>query len=531
MQSFAAHELVYNLILLPRSPLKLLLGTMPTNETLVQHPSVPRKLQRRLGLFDSSMIVAGVMIGSGIFIVPAEMARTIQSPGWLLVAWVLTGVLTINAAISFGELSSMMSSAGGMYLYLSKAYSPLWGFLYGWTFFTVIQTGSIAAVAVAFSRFSGVLFPWISESHYLVMPVHISTHYAISLSTTQLVALIVILILTGCNALGVEYGKQIQNLFTVTKIGALLGIIFLGLTLGINRAAIHANFSHMFQPHGNLIASQLPSITTGIGVLVAICVSQSGSLFAADSWHNITFASEEVRDPRRMVPRALAFGSVLVILLYLGANLAYLTTLDFSEIQTAPRDLVATAMLEKMWPSIGGRIMAILIMISTFGCINSLILSGARAYYAMARDGLFIPAAARLNRADVPGVSLGLQAVWAALLVLLTTYSPVMGYGNLYSDLLDYIISAALIFYALTIASVIVLRRKHPDAERPYRTLGYPVTPALYIAGAALIVLCLLIYRPATTWPGFLIVILGIPVYLLFRSRNRAHMPATIPVK
>jgi APA family basic amino acid/polyamine antiporter len=493
---------------------------MPAKSASSQPHSAQRKLKRRLGFFDSSMIVTGVMIGSGIFIVPADMARTIQSPGWLLVAWVFTGVLTISAALSFGELSSMMPGAGGMYLYLSEAYSPLWGFLYGWTFFTVIQTGSIAAVAVAFSRFSGVLIPWISESQYLVHPIRLFTYYAISLSTSQLVSLVVIVLLTACNTFGIEYGKWIQNLFTVTKIAALLGIIFCGLTVGCNRSVVRANFSHMFLPHGNPVSTQLPSVLSGVGILVAVCVAQSGSLFSADSWHNITFAAEEVRDPRRVLPRALAFGSVLVILLYMGTNIAYLTTLRFSEIQTTPRDLVAAAMLEKILPSIGGRIMAIAIMISTFGCINSLILSGARAYFAMARDGLFLSAAAKLNRADVPGVSLALQAVWAVLLVLLTTYSPLTGYGNLYSNLLDYIISAALVFYILTIAAVIVLRRKRPDAERPYRTIGYPITPVLYIVGAAAIILCLLIFRPATTWPGFAIVILGVPVYLMFRRRN-----------
>ena len=501
---------------------------MPTPTASALSIAAPRAFKRRLGFFDSAMIVAGVMIGSGIFIVPAAMARTIQSPGWLLVAWIFAGVLTVNAAISFGELSSMMPGAGGMYLYLSEAYSPLWGFLYGWSFFTVIQTGSIAAVAVAFARFSGVLLPWISEAHYLVDPIHFGAHYAMSLSTTQLVALVVILVLTTCNTFGIEYGKWIQNLFTVTKIAALLGIILLGLTLGGNLAAMHANFSQMFQLRLSAPESGLPSLFSGIGVLVAICVAQSGSLFAADSWHNITFAAEEVRDPRRVLPRALAFGSVLVIVLYIGANLAYLTTLNFSEIANAPHDLVATAMLEKILPAIGGRIMAILIMISTFGCINSLILAGARAYFAMARDGLFVPAAAKLNRASVPGFSLALQAVWSALLVLLTTYSPSTGYGNLYSDLLDYIISAALIFYALTIAAVIVLRRKRPDAERPYRTIGYPVTPILYIVGAAAIVLCLLVYRPATTWPGFIIVVLGVPVYLLLRRRTLARVQASL---
>lgn len=481
-------------------------------------PSAARALKRQLGFFDSSMIVAGVMIGSGIFIVPANMARTIQSPGWLVVAWMVTGVLTVSAAIAFGELSSMMPGAGGMYLYLSEAYTPFWGFLYGWTFFTVIQTGSIAAVAVAFSRFAGIVFRSISESHYLIHPVRFWSHYAISLSTAQLLALFVILLLTASNALGVVYGKWIQNLFTVTKIAALLGLILVGLVLASDASVLRANFSQALALHGHSFRTQLPSLRTPIGILVAICVAQSGSLFAADSWHNITFAAEEVKDPRRVLPRALFLGSLLVILLYLAANLAYLSTLSFSEIQSAPGDLVGAAMLEKVLPSIGGRVMAVAIMVSTFGCLNSLILSGARAYFAMARDGLFIPAVEKLNRNDVPGVSLALQAVWAGMLVLLTTYSPVTGFGNLYSDLLEYIISAALMFYTLTIAAVPILRWKRPNAERPYRTLGYPLTPILYVVGAVAIVLSLFVFRPATTWPGLVIVVIGAPVYFLFRS-------------
>jgi APA family basic amino acid/polyamine antiporter len=461
------------------------------------------------------------MIGSGIFLVPAGMARTIESPGWMLLAWAFAGLLTVSAAISFGELSSMMPGAGGMYLYLSEAYSPLWGFLYGWTFFTVIQTGSIAAVAVAFARFSGVLIPWISESHYLIHPFLFSPHYAVSLSTAQLVALLVILVLTGTNSLGVQYGKWVQNLFTVTKIASLLGLIAAGLTLGGSKLAIHANFSQMFVARSSHGAAGLPSILSSFGIFVAVCVAQSGSLFSADSWHNVTFAAEEVRDPRRVLPRALIFGSALVILLYLAANVSYLTTLTFAEIKTAPSDRVGTAMLQKIAPSFGAPLMAVAIMISTFGCINSLILAGARAYFAMARDRLFLPAAARLNRADVPGNSLAMQAVWAGALVLLTTYSPATGYGNLYSDLLDYIISAAVMFYVLTIAAVIVLRWKRPDAERPYRTFGYPVTPILYIVGGTAIVLCLFAFRPATTWPGLVIVVLGAPVYIAIRRQAR----------
>ncbi|WP_128915258.1 APC family permease [Granulicella sibirica] len=477
-----------------------------------------RTLKRQLGFFDSAMIVVGVMIGSGIFIVPANMARVLGSPGWLLLAWVFAGVLTVSAALSFGELSSMMPGAGGMYLYLSEAYSPLWGFLYGWTFFTVIQTGTIAAVGVAFARFSGVLFPWISERNYLLGPVKLSEHYAISLSSAQMVALVAILLLTGTNALGLKYGKWVQNLFTVTKIAALGALIVAGFTIGRSSAAVHENFAQMFVTRSG---SAAPEMVGALGILVAVCVAQSGSLFSADSWHNVTFAAEEVRDPRRVLPRALILGSVLVIVLYLAANVAYLSTLSFGEIQGAAHDRVATAMLEKIFPSVGGRLMALAIMISTFGCINSLILAGARAYYAMARDGLFVPAAAKLNKANVPGASLAMQAVWAGMLVLLTTYSATAGYGNLYSDLLDYVISAALIFYVLTIAAVVVLRWKRPLAERPYRTFGYPVTPGFYVLGASAIVVCLFVFRPATTWPGLGIVACGAPVYFLIRRRKR----------
>lgn len=486
-----------------------------------QSPAKPstasRQFHRELGLFDSAMIVMGVMIGSGIFIVPASMARTIGSIGWLLVAWILAGVLTVAAAVSYGELSSMMPKSGGMYLYLREAYSPLWGFLYGWTFFTVIQTGTIAAVAVAFARFTGILFPSISESNYIIRPLHLSAHYAVSLSTTQLLALAVIVVLTATNMQGVKYGKWVQNLFTVTKIGALLALIVLGFTVGRNHAVISANLSHLWGTVPN--ASTPLAATSLLGIIVVVCVAQSGSLFAADSWHNVTFASEEVRAPRSTLPKALVLGSALVIGLYLLANLAYLSVLSFPEIQNASRDRVATAMLEKIFPGWGAGIMAVAIMISTFGCINSLVLSGARAYYAMARDKLFFPAASRLNRAGVPGASLVMQAVWASLLLMVNTYSPGLGYGNIYSDLLDYIISAALLFYILTIAGVMVLRRKRPDVERPYRTFGYPAVPILYIVGATAIVVCLFLYRPATTWPGLVIVLTGIPAYWLFNRK------------
>jgi basic amino acid/polyamine antiporter, APA family len=459
------------------------------------------------------MIVIGVMIGSGIFIVPANMARMLGGPGWFLAAWVFAAVLTIAAAFSFGELASMMPGGGGMYLYLREAYSPLWGFLYGWTLFTVIQTGTIAAVAVAFARFLGVWAPSVSESRYLFPPLHLSAHYALMLSSAQLVALLVIALLTATNTLGIEYGKIIQNSFTVAKLGALAALILLGLSVGWNGSSVHANLADFWQRPDTSYAGIL-------GLLMVFCVSQSGSLFAADAWHDITFAAEEVKDPRRTLPRSLAIGTVIVMLLYLVVNVAYLVVLKFPAIQHAANDRVATAMLQQIFPAWGGKALAALIMVSTFGCINSLVLAGPRAYYAMARDRLFFPAAGTLNAARVPGWSLLMQGVWAGVLVLLTTYSPDKGYGNLYSDLLDYIISAALLFYILTIAAVVVLRYKRPDAERLYRTPGYPVVPAIYVLGAGVVVVCLFIDRPATTWPGLVLVVAGLPVYWLIRRKS-----------
>ena len=372
----------------------------PTRETQ-EEIQAQRQPKRALGLFDSTMVVIGVMIGSGIFLVPADMARILGGPGWFLAAWVFAAVLTIAAAFSFGELASMMPGGGGMYLYLREAYSPLWGFLYGWTLFTVIQTGTIAAVAVAFARFLGVLAPSISESRYLITPIHLSAHYALTLSTAQLVAVLVIAVLTATNTLGVEYGKIVQNSFTVAKLGALGALIVLGLTVGWNASAVHANLAAFWQrPAIPYSASSMGAI---LGLVVVFCVSQSGSLFAADSWHDITFASEEVKEPRTTLPRALAIGVVIVMLVYLAAKVAYPAVPNFTAIQHADHDRVATAMLQQIFPAWGAKGLAVLIMISTFGCINSLVLSGPRAHYAMARDRLFIPAAGRLNSARVPG--------------------------------------------------------------------------------------------------------------------------------
>jgi APA family basic amino acid/polyamine antiporter len=474
---------------------------------------------RGLSRFDSTMIVIGSMIGSGVFIVSADMSRMINSPGWLLVAWAVTGLLTVAAALSYGELASMLPQAGGVYVFLRDAYSPLWGFLYGWTLFAVIQTGTIAAVAVAFARFLSVLVPPIAESRYLIPPVHLSTGYAVSLSTAQAVAVAVIALLTWTNTRGLEYGKTVQNIFTTAKVAALLGLILAGILIGHNAEAVQANFSNPWKL-GAFDSSLGVAAASAFGLLVAVSVSQSGSLFSADAWNNVTFVAAEVQQARRNVPIAMGIGCAVVVGLYFLANVAYLVVLPLEQIQHAPSDRVATAVLEHIVPGYGPALMAIAIMVSTFGCVNSLVLSGARAYYAMALDKLFVSPAGRLNRAHVPGWSLAVQGVWASALVLPRTFDPGTGqYGNLYSNLLDYVVSAALIFYILTIAAVFRLRVARPDAERPYRVPLYPVIPALYILGAALILIMLFAYRPATTWPGLAIVLAGAVLYAVLRRK------------
>ncbi len=490
----------------------------PAND---EPPESETGLRRGLGLFDATMIVAGSMIGSGIFIVSAEMSRLLGSAGWLLVAWVVTGMLTLTAALSYGELAAMMPRAGGQYVYLREAFSPLVGFLYGWTLFAVIQTGTIAAVAVGFARYLGVLWPSIAEDRYLVAPLHLTREYALSLSSTQLVAVALIALLTWTNTRGLAWGKLIQNVFSTVKIGSLLALIAIGLLWGTNAAAVHANFAHAWTR--DTAVPVAPGLTTAslLGLFVALCVAQTGSLFSADAWNNVTFTAAEVKSPRRNVPLALALGAGLVIALYLLTNLAYLLALPLSAVQNAPADRVATATLEAILPGLGAALMALAIMVSTFGCNNGLILSGARTYYAMARDGLFFAAAGRLNERRVPAWGLVIQGVWASFLVLARTRDPkTLAYGNLYSNLLDYVISAALLFYILTIAGLIRLRVTRPELPRPYRAVGYPVVPALYILGAGTLLAVLLAYRTATTWPGFVIVCLGAPVYLGWRRRS-----------
>jgi APA family basic amino acid/polyamine antiporter len=422
------------------------------------------------------------------------------------------------AALSYGELAAMMPKAGGQYVYLREAFSPLWGFLYGWTLLLVIQTGTIAAVAVGFARYTGVLIPWFSESNYLIPPIRIGG-YALSLSTAQLLGLAMIALLTYMNTRGLNLGKLVQNIFTTAKTGALIALIVLGLIVGLNSGAGAENFKDFWTLRGGLqdVGRGLTA-ATAFGLFVGICVAQTQSLFSADAWNNITFTAGEVVNPRRNVPLSLAFGTFLVIGLYLLANVAYLTTLPFTAIQNAPSDRVAVATANVIFPGAGATIMAVAIMISTFGCNNGLILAGARAYYAMAQDGLFFRRVRQLNKNHVPAWGLIIQGFWAGFLVLPRVVKADGTYGNLYGNLLDWVISAALIFYILTIAGVFLLRWKQPNVERPYKAWGYPLVPALYILGASVILIVLFIYQPATSWPGLIIVLTGVPIYFLWRK-------------
>jgi APA family basic amino acid/polyamine antiporter len=492
-------------------------------------PTTREGFVRGLGLIDSTMIVAGSMIGSGIFIVSADIARQVGSPGWLLVVWIVTGLLTVGAALSYGELAAMMPRAGGMYVYLKEAYSPLWGFLFGWTHFLVIGTATIAAVGVAFSRFTGIFIPQIAEDKYLIEPIRVGTSsYAFSLSSAQLLAIVMIVLLTWLNTRGLKFGKIVQNIFTTAKTGSLFVLIVLGIIVGAmwypNISS--ANFGDLWTVRGQLqdVGNGLTAATT-FGLFVGICVAQTNSLFSADAWHNVTFTAGEVKDPKRNLPLSLLLGTGGVITLYLLANVAYLMTLRFEELQKVAADRVGSASLDVVFPGIGAKLMAAAIIVSTFGCNNGLIFSQARAYYAMACDGLFFKKVGRLNKFHVPGWALWVQGIWASFYVLPRTVKagPTAGtlaYGNLYGDLLTYVISAALIFYILAIAAVFVLRVKRPDAERPYKAVGYPIVPALYIVGAAVILVVLFVYQTTATWPGLLIVLTGVPVYFLWRNTS-----------
>ena len=478
-----------------------------------------REFVKALTLTDATMLVAGSMIGSGIFIVAADIARTVNSPFWLLMAWIVSGVVTILGALAYGELAAMYPRAGGQYVFLRESMGHLMGFLYGWTLFVVIQTGTIAAVAVAFGRFLGVLWPAITPDRYSWFPqMDFTTAGApvqLGLSPQRLIALISIWILTWINLRGIKEGKWVQTTLTVVKTVALAGLILLGLTVGRHAEAITANFSS-----GNFN----PVNFTGAFVL-AFGAALVGSLFSSDAWNNVTFAAAEVHSPQRNLPRALIYGTGLVCLLYLLANIAYLNVLPMKGIengtsvmergiQYATQDRVASAMMETIFGAVGASIMAALILVSTFGCNNGLILSGARVYYAMARDRLFFRRTGNLNKHNVPAAALIAQSIWTSLLCLTGTYG----------QLLNYVIFAALIFYALTTVGLFMLRKQRPDAERPYRVVGYPVLPALYIILASAIAVILLIadQTRAQALSGLVIVLLGVPVYFIWRKVESA---------
>jgi basic amino acid/polyamine antiporter, APA family len=487
-----------------------------------------KKLVRGLTLVDATTIVVGSMIGSGIFIVSAESSRLVGSPGWLLVAWVLAGVMTLCGALCLGEVAAMMPRAGGPYVFLSEAYSPGVGFLFGWSQFLVVQTGTIAAVAVAFANFSGVLIPQISGNIYVIQPVIIGS-YALSLSIQQIVAISVIVILTLVNTRGLKLGKLIQNSFTFTKAAALFALVVLGLVVGWNAggAAFTADWWHPAANGWSLDAVQPAAAGAGaFAFWLVLGKAMTGPLFSQSAWNNVTFTAGEVENPQRNLPRALFIGCVITVALYILANLAYVVTLPLSGIQTAPQNRVGTALMEHIFGAPGAVAMAVAIMISTFGCNNGLILAGARVYYAMAKDRLFFKGLATTNRFQVPATALIAQGVWAALLVLPRTvtvddkHNTV--FGNVYTQLLEYIVSVELVFGALAVLAVVVLRYRKPDADRPYRAWGYPTVPVIFVLLSLLLVINLAILAGTTSGVGYLIALTGIPVYFIWRRRGTA---------
>jgi len=497
------------------------------------HSNQDQELVKGLGLTSATMLVMGSMIGSGIFIVSAEIAREVDSPALLIGAWVVTGFMTIVGALCYGELAAMMPRAGGQYVYLREALGPLWGFLYGWTLFMVIQTGTIAAVGVAFGKFLGVFFPAISSSNWIVHfwkvpPIHVGPmvlgNMDVGLNTQNLVAILVVVALSVINIFGIKTGAAIQNVFTTAKVSTLLGLVFLGLFLGRNARALAANFEGSFWRNASLWAPHDIGGGVLVSTLTALAVAQVGSLFSADAWNNVTFTAGEVKNPKRNLPLSLALGTGVVIALFISCNFIYLNTLPLDGVRNgatvlergikyATEDRVATAVLTQMFGSTGGFLMAAAIMLSAVGCDNGLILAGARVYYAMAKDGLFFRNVARLHPTyKTPAVSLMVQMIWTCVLCV----------SGSYGQLLDYIVFAILVFYILTIFGLFVLRRTHPAAERPYRAVGYPVLPAIYIVMALFIDVVLLRYKPQYTWPGLCIVLVGIPVYYLWSRKATA---------
>lgn len=456
-----------------------------------------------LSLLDATMIVAGSMIGSGIFIVSADITRNVGSAGWLIAVWLITGFMTLIAALSYGELSAMFPKAGGQYVYLKEAYHPIVGFLYGWSFFSVIQTGTIAAVGVAFSKFSAYIFPFVSEDNILFRL------GSIDVSAAQILSIITIVLLTFINTKGVKSGKLIQTTFTLIKIISLLGLIVFGF-FALNTDVWNANWQNAWSlqrlmPDGS-VEGYITSAAFG-----AIAAAMVGSIFSSDAWNNVTFIAGEIKNPKRNIGLSLFFGTLIVTIIYVAANLVYTAVLPLNEIAGAEKDRVAVAASNVIFGAGGTIIIALMIMISTFGCNNGLILSGARVYYTMANDGLFFKATARLNKHSVPGLALWVQCIVAAILCL----------SGKYGDLLDMVSFVVVIFYVLTIAGIFILRKTRPTAPRPYKAFGYPFLPALYMVMGISFCTLLVIYKPQFTWPGGIIVLTGIPLYFLAISGKK----------
>jgi APA family basic amino acid/polyamine antiporter len=455
----------------------------------------PAGFVKGLGLTSATTLVMGSMIGSGIFIVSSDVARQVKSPGLLILCWLIGSALTIIAALSYGELAAAMPHAGGQYVYLREAFGRLWGFLYGWTLFVVIQTGTIAAVAVAFAKYAGVFWPSISASNYLL------GSGKLGLTTQQLVAIAILLLLTYVNTQGVRTGAMVQNVFTFAKVASLLGLVVLGFLLGRNPQAIAANFHDFWR-----------NASWSWATVALVGSAMVGPLFSSDAWNNVTFTAGEVRNPRRNLPLSLGLGVGTVSILYIACNFIYLSVLTLPQIQTAPEDRVATAVVSVMFGPVATKLMAIAIMVSTFGCCNGMIMSGARVYFTMARDNLFFRRAGTLDSVHrTPVFALVIQCIWTILLTL----------SGQYNDLLDYVIFAVLLFYILTIGGLFRLRRTRPDMDRPYRAVGYPVLPALYMLVAGLIEVLLLINKPQFTVRGLILVVLGVPVYFMWRSKSK----------
>lgn len=463
---------------------------------------------RSLTLLDGTLMVIGSMIGSGIFIVSSDIARNVGSAGWLIVVWLLSGFITLSAALSYGELSGMYPHAGGQYVYLREAFGKMYGFLYGWAFFAVIQTGTIAAVGVAFAKFTGYLVPSLGEDNILL-----GVKDGFHITAAQLLGIAIIFLLTFLNTLGVKSGKWIQFFFTFAKIAALATLVIFGFIWIKDSSIWQGNWDIAWMAKKLTITKE--AITheglSGGTLVIAICVAMVGALFSSDAWNNVTFIAGEIKKPERNIGLSLFIGTMVVTLLYVSMNLMYVNVLSITEIANAPSDRVALAAALKIFGSAGTTVIALMIMVSTFGCNNGLILSGARVYYTMANDGLFLPAAKKLNNKGVPGVALWMQCLWASILCL----------SGKYGDLLDFIIFTVLLFYILTIAGIFKLRKTQPDVPRPYKAFGYPVIPLLYIILAAFICVVLLMYKPNYTWPGLIIVIIGIPIYYVVQKQGK----------